>query len=353
MKKILSILIVAIAVIAAMFILTKVPLGSAGDCLGAPILERSKCDQMNSWLDQKLIEWKPASYHQMKFGTLFPPLSYEGYRYQEDTNFSDTYLTALEPFKADILRIDLYYDAWLNNDAKRIKTIDKIIRHIGEKKYALMIADASAEQYQRKKMSWNEFRTTYLTRVRTLTEKYKPEYYVIVKEITWYDKIGNLEKKPSTEQWADLTKELARTVKEISPNTKVAVGFVPQNEKEYFYKVSEMKDVDILGFDVYDKDWSLPATEELSKYAKSKGKELWMLETWLHYLPSTGKSWKKEIDAKWIKAMVYFSQNNGFQGYVPFFAGHFFSYSEKQIEGITPAFNSYKSVIEEVRNNAR
>jgi hypothetical protein len=289
----------------------------------------------------------------MKFGTLFPPLSYSGYRYQENTDFSDTYLTALEPFRADILRIDLYYDAWLNNDTKRIGTIDKIITHIRDKKYALMIADASAEQYHGRKMSWDEFSVAYLARVKTLAGKYKPEYYVVVKEITWYDKIGNLKNTPSADQWASLTSELAKAVKEISPSTKVAVGFVPQNEKEYFYLVSEMKDIDILGFDVYDKEWSLPATEELTKYAKGKGKELWMLETWLHYLPSTGKVWKKEIDAKWMKAMVYFSQNNGFQGYVPFFAGHFFSYSDKQFEGYTPAFNSYKSVIEEIRSDMK
>jgi len=99
-----------------------------------------------------------------------------------------------------------------------------------------------------------------------------------------------------------LTQELAKTVKRISLNTKVAIGFVPQNEKDYF---------------VYDKDWSLSASEELSKYAKGKGKELWMLETWLHYLPSTGMPWKKEI------------------------------------EGFTPAFCAYRKAIEEVRKNER
>lgn len=353
MNKEILFMVAIVIIIMVLFELNKSFEKSADACSGAPFLDKSKCNQMNSWLDQKLAEWKPAAYHPMAFGALFPPLSYGGEIYQDDTKFSDTYLSFLDELKLDIMRIDLYYDIWLNKDTRHIAVVDEIIKHIREKNYKLMIADSSAEQYQRKYMSWDGFSAAYLNRVETLTERYKPEYYVIVKEITWYDKIGNLKSTPTTEQWANLTRELAKTLKRISPETLVAVGFVPQDEKEYFYRVLEIEEVDIVGFDIYDKDWSLPASGELAVLAKNKGKEAWVLETWLHYLPSTGKPWKKELDAKWINATAYYAQRNNLDGYMTFFTRHFFSYSDKQIEGFTPAFYAYKSVIEEVKNSVR
>ena len=103
---------------------------------------------------------------------------------------------------------------------------------------------------------------------------------------------------------------------------------------------------------VYDADsLERSKTSELLVLAKKEGKESWILETWLDWKPSVGKSWKKDLDAKWINVSVDYAQNNNLDGYITFFTRHFFSYSDKQFEGFTPAFYAYKSILEEVKGN--
>lgn len=353
-RKILIAAGLAILIVASLFAFNKNAPQQAGACSDAPSPYKSKCNEANAWLDQKLIEWKPSAYRPMKFGTLFPPLSYTGEMYQDNTNFSDNYLSALKNLSLDILRIDLYYDAWLNNDAKHIKTAGEIISHIKNNGYELAIVNIGAKQYETKPVSWATYRKATLDIIKNFTKEYKPEYYEVVDEPATFSRGGNHEQiseSVSADEWVNLTDEACNLVKSINPQTKVAVGTTPF-EEEYFRKMIKLGCVDIVGINTYD-PYGIEKSKatELLALAKKEGKEAWMLETWLYYLPSTGMPWKKELDAKWINATVYYAQRNNFGGYMTFFTRHFFSYSDKQFEGYTPAFYAYKDIIYTAKGN--
>lgn len=356
-KKIL--LIIAILLLAALFLFVVKNRnanvsadGQQTSCDSTPLASKSQCEQTDAWLNQKLVEWKPSTYHPMKFGTLFPPLSYTGEMYQDDTKFSDNYLSALKDLNLDLLRIDLYYDAWLNNDAKHIRTTGEIISHIKNNGYKLMIVNIGAKQYEKNPVPWAVYQKSTLNIIGNFTKEYKPDYYEVVDEPVTFSKGGNhaqTTEPVSADEWINFTEEACNLVKSINPRTKVAVGTTPF-EEEYFRKMIKLDCVDIVGINVYD-SYGLEKSKmtELIALAKKEGKETWILETWLDWQPSTGKPWKAQLDAKWINATVYYAQNNGMSGYMPFFTRHFFSYSDKQFEGFMPAFYAYKNIISDIR----
>lgn len=355
-KKILFMIAILVIIIVVIFIWDKTSQRSSAACSGAPFLERSKCDQLNSWLNQKLVEWKPIAYHPMKFGALFPPLSYGGDLYQSDTKFVDQYISMMKDLNLDLMRTDLYYDAWLNNDAKHIKTTGEAISRIKDNGYKLMIVNIGAKEYEKKPVSWATYKRSTLEIMRNFTKEYGPDYYIVAAEPVTYSRGGNhaqTSEPVSADQWVDFTDEACKLIKSINSETKVAIETTPF-EKEYFEKATKLGCLDIAGITVYDAGGlERNETAELLALVKKEGKEAWILETWLDWRPSVGKSWKKELDAKWINVSVDYAQNNNLDGYVTFFTRHFFSYSDKQFEGYMPAFNAYKSIVEEVRNNAK
>ncbi len=350
-KKMLATSIAIIAIL-ILFVSSKAPKELSGTCSGAPLQYKSPCEQANAWLDKKLIEWKPAAYRPMKFGTLFPPLSYGGEMYQDNTNFSDIYMSGLKDLNLDVLRIDIYYDAWLNNDARHIGTTGNIISHIKDNGYKLMIVNIGAERYEKNPVTWETYRKSMLEMVEKFTTEYKPEYYIIVAEPVTRSYGGNhaeTSEPVSTDEWISFTNEACNLVKSINPETKVGISTTPF-EDEYFTKAAKIDCLDIAGINVYD-IYGLEKSRmtELLALAKKEGKEAWILETWLDWKPSTGKPWKKELDAKWINATAYYAQKNNLDGYMVFFTRHFFSYSDKQFEEFMPAFYAYKDVIAEYK----
>lgn len=350
---IIGILVIAIILVGGVYLIDQ-------------IRSREQINQYSDWLDSGIAEWKPATCSPMKFGAVLGTASYNsGLYYSLDVMKKQ--LSVLEEIGVDIIRIDLNYDAWLYSGSsdetvrergvERIRVYDAVVSQIRADGRELMIADACAEQYWKKTMTWEEFRAVFLERVETLAERYRPEYYVVVKEPYWYasyhsDK-GFVKEEVTPEMWADLSEELCDIVKEVSPTTKTAVAEIPQfkETKEYFRRVKDIPNLDIIGIDLYA-GGEIEHVTEVIREVRESGKEIWILETWLGAFP---EKWPKMeewrvLEAKWITLTVYYSQSNNIGGYLPFFSGRF---TKKTSDGWqrTPSFYAYKSVIEEVRNN--
>ncbi|MBU4141378.1 hypothetical protein KKE99_00700, partial [Patescibacteria group bacterium] len=150
-----------------------------------------------------------------------------------------------------------------------------------------------------------------------------------------------------------------------------------KEELRFLRLVSNIKDLDIVGFNIYGMQGIYSEySGYLGKgdvvgsaidYANSKGKETWMLETWTSAMNTpqekarSVEEYMKPIDAKWIRLMAYYAQKHNMSGIVPFFTGKFVYYGSEQNEFVsalnnkqrTPAFHAYKAVIEEVKNNTK
>ncbi len=223
-----------------------------------------------------------------------------------------------------------------------------------------MIADKGADLFKNSPVTWDEFKEQHLRHTRIFMERYRPDYYVVIKEPWWYQRAMKMISTDVTpEMWYELAVEACNLVKEINPNTKTAVAIYPQgtfkggNEEKFYELCANISNLDIMGVDCYDdKDLEITANE-LIPYVPSD-KKIWMLESWNGGGSSFLQPWKKEDDAKWIKKSVKYSQEHNFDGYIVFYPLHFSSYTKyKNVDWSqrTPAFYTFKEVIEENRQN--
>lgn len=263
-------------------------------------------------------------------------------------------LKVIEETGVDVVRLDLSYDAWMINDKANIERHDKIIQQIRDDSKLLMIADKGADSFIGHPVTWEEFKKQHLKHTRIFMERYRPDYYVVVKEPVWYrdfEKMISTETTP--EMWRGLAKEACSIVKEISPNTKTAIAIYPsgEQEEEFFKKVADIDNLDIMGVDCYDdKDLGMTANKLLPYVPPDK--KIWMLESWNGGGSSYLQPWKKEADAEWINKSVRYSQEQNFGGYIVYYPLHFSSYMKyKNVNWTqrTSAFYAFKEVVEETR----
>ena len=302
--------------------------------------------------EQPIIE-KPPEFHPMHFGA---QLTFASGDMFIDINELKEQLEVIEETGADIIRIDIDYDAWMTNDQDNIKRHDEIIKQIRSDGIKLMLADRGATRFTKNKVTWEHFKQQHLKHTRIFMERYKPDYYVVVKEPIWYMDFDPMISTVTTpEMWYELASKACDIVKEINPETKCAIAVYPsgREEKEFFTLTANISNLDIMGVDCYDKNDLKVVTNDLIPLAP-KNKEIWMLESWNGGGGSYLQPWKKDEDAEWVKNSVYYSQNNNFKGYISYYPLHFSSYTK--LRGVdwsqrTPAFYTYKEVIEEVNKN--
>lgn len=250
------------------------------------------------------------------------------------------------------------YEAWMTNDWDNIVRHDEIINQIKDDGKALMLADRGAIGFKKNKVTWDYFREQHLKHTKIFMEKYKPDYYVVIKEPIWYYKFYSMISTETTpEMWSDLASRACTVVKDISPATKCAVAVYAsgEREKEFFALAAGIANIDIMGVDVYE-DKDIRAVMDDLYALVSETKELWMLESWNGGASSYLQPWKEKDDADWIKRSVYFAQKNNFKGYISYYPVHFSSYTNlRNIDWNkrTLPFYAYKEIIGEVRNNGK
>ena len=294
--------------------------------------------------DEFIEKYRPKEYHPMKFTATANTASYWGpawYPIEEIVKEIDL----LSELPVSIIRIDLMFDVWQQEE----DVVDVAVEGIRNNGKNVYITFTGGETWRENPYSWSDFKKNYLEDLKRAVRKYEPEYVNLLPEANGFFKPMVKEPVPE-EEWVRFTEECAREVKAIKPDCFVVVDTVPFIEGDEFFNllVSHRNEIDAIGIDPY----SLKELEERGKYAlahwSNKDKELWIGQTWCTW---DGK-YPDHLCDKYIVASVYYAQTEGFNGYNLFDAHNLHTNGFRIIKGSdkTPAFYTYKEVIEEVRN---
>ncbi|MBU3958221.1 MAG: hypothetical protein KKB25_04050, partial [Nanoarchaeota archaeon] len=361
----LAIILIAILAIAVIAIKQKraaqipAPDASENPCDSAPAEYKAQCEQANAWLDEKLVEWKPAEKGLLKFnGHLI--FSSENMVDISDSKTDSIFFDIINDLNTDTISLFIYPDMFEKHKQRYEDLISKVRAANKELYAAYMVGEESNYNFEQHKKTELEFTKMFI-------EKYRPEYYVVVDEYTTLNKRAKM--NASENEWKGLVVETANLVKNISPETKtVATGH--SQELNFLRNMADIASIDLIGFNVWgikQIDDKTPIGREIKEavvYAKSKNKGVVFEQTWslLHDAPRAKEisnyEFMKELDAKFVKVLAYYSNLLNVDIYSPFYTGKFVYYGSDQNEFVsalnnkqrTPAFEEYKSVIEEIRN---
>lgn len=377
-KKILLVLGVVLLIAAATFVFIRIknnkyrqnyPQGSVPVSSGeisvpsdVPSGYRDLYVEKIKWLDEKLIEWKPAEYKPMDFG-VYHVYASDNIFVRSNADFDIKMLDSIEEVNPDTVLLYIRPGAYYSQKERYDLFIDRI-RKDGKKLFI-------GARFDDIKMNFGSYSEALNDYTKNIIAAIKPDYFGIVIEPKTMESMYNFE--ASDEDWKGLVERISELSKQLSPNTKTAAAG-HKEELNFLRIVSDIKDLDIVGFNIYGMEGIYPEySGSLGKgdvvgdavdFANSKGKETWMVETWTSAMINDQqramsiKEFMKPIDAKWIRLMVYYAQKHNMSAIVPFYTGKFIYYGSDQNELVsalnskqrTPAFESYKSVIEEIRN---
>lgn len=343
-----------------------------------------QCEIRTKYVEPKydafIQKYKPKEYYPMKFSVFADSASYYHNPRSLPLEYIINEIDLLSETGVDMIRIDLVYDFWMDQDndksngiQKDDKTISKIdravqeIRNRGKKVYLAlygvenwMQGGSTKDTIGKGKVDFDTWKKMYLGTegepgmVETIVSRYNPDYVNLVGEGTWWMQ-SQINEIRSASDWGKVALKAAKKVKEISPDTFVVVDTIPSTEIIYdpknnkidhlnFFKILMAgNNIDAVGIDSFD----IYALESINDMLpeRNKSKELWIGQTW----DSVRGEYKDSLADKYIIASVYYAQSNKMNGYNLFFGKNLHT---KDFEK-TPAFYTYKQVIEEVRNNVK
>lgn len=333
-----------------------------------PFSERKWYEDYDLWLKEKFAAWKPADFKPMIFSGQL--LSVESLSQQAD---DDLYLEML--FELDLDAIDIYI--WPGLYQKNRERYDHIVRRVKENQKKLIIgyqilpkthsfakATFQFEPIFKEPPSFKKFLETEKLYTKEYISRYKPDYYFVAVEPATNE--GRIGSKFTINQWKQLVEEVSRLVKEICPQTKTGAAIIHGEERfiDYFVEVPYL---DILGFDFYNKD-ALGSLELVIKKSQNNEKRVWIAETWsslqnIHF----NEPWRQDIDARWLKAVIYLAQQHNIEGINAWWTTHFIDYilmkdqqdyvrkffNSLQNKRRTATFYAYREVIQEVKRSIR
>lgn len=297
--------------------------------------------------DAFINKYKPETYHPMKFGVI------------ADSVTDCDEINLLSETGVEFIILYLMYDPWMDQDTETINKIDKAVEQIrrNNKKVCIGLCGVykwfgpytipSLENVGHGKVDFDTWSRTYLEMAETLVKRYDPDYVAISIEAQVVQ-AGQINEIRPPSDWIEITRVVADKVKEISSDTIVIVPTITRQEPpdlEFLEGIMDLKNVDIVGLDFYDGLYdTFQSVDTLLSY-RNKEKEFWISETWDDM---TGKYMDNLAD-KYIIASIYYAQNKNLRGYSLYFGRNLHT---KDFEK-TPAFYTYKEVIEEVRNNTK
>ncbi len=329
-------------------------------CVSVPAEHKSQCEQLNAWLDQKIVEWKPAEYKSMGFGAY--------HLFASDDQFAKTnaktdtkFLGMLEDTGAGTVILYIRPKEYFSQKSRYDSIINKI-KADGKKLFIGARFDDGSMDFA----AYDKALTDY---TRNIIAAIKPDYFGIVMEPATMEKRYAFD--ATDEQWADLSDRTAILSKQLSPATKTVVDG-HKEELKFLELASGFGSIDVIGFNIYDSSGIydgysgyLGKGDVVGKtidYSNSKGKEAWILETWVTDCSASKEKQAicasnpmKSIDVKWVKVITYYAQKHNVKLISPFFTGKFVYYGtnpaefESALEGgqRTPVFSEFKNLVSE------
>lgn len=305
-----------------------------------------------AYLEQQAVVWKPATNSSIGWSVMDNGASYDNL---ETTPYSQLTSEAgmLASTGASCIRLDVGYDAWLNNNVTAQNEVTSLVNMIRNYGKCLIIADASAEYYRNNPLTWSRFQVAWVSRVTFLARMYQPNFYEVVKEPGWYvPMVSDANTNPQFSNvtvWVQLTQNLTNAVHSVSPSTKVGIaiqGGISSSAQpfyvSYLKQVSQMSGIDFIGYDQYGaNDQSLDLAIENQVQTT---KAIWIAETWSTDAPSiVFNPDRASLDAYWIQVEYYYALYIHASNIEPFYTEAFASYTQPpNYSQKTPVFYEFQ-----------
>ncbi len=319
-------------------------------------------DKTTLWLDVKLAEWKPTEIKPMDFA-VYDVFSSDDMFVKSNQEFDLKFLNILEKTNANIIVLYIRPNNYISQK-ERYDTLIKTIRTGGKKLFI-------GARFDNTPMDLNKYEQELTDYTKNIIASIKPDYYGILIEPSTMETKHSF--TASDEEWIATVEKISELSKQLSPNTKTAVAGHKQ-ELNFLQLASNINNVDIIGFNIYDMsgiyaEYSgyLGNGDVVGKtidYANSKGKETWILETWVMDVTASkdkqvmgSHEFMKTIDSKWIQVITYYGQMHNMKVITPFFTGKFVEYTDDSSLFIsslnnnehTQVYTSFKNLIQEFK----
>lgn len=328
-----------------------------------PVEYRDNYLKVNAWLDKKLVEWKPSTIKPMQFAA-YDLFASDDQFAKRNTAFDMRFLEVLEQTGSGIIVLYIRPNSYFSQKERYDAIINKI-RKDGKKLFI-------GARFDDVPMSFNEYDKQLADYTKNIISVIKPDYYGLVIELSTMERKHGF--NASDEEWIQSIKKNSELSKQLSPGTKTAVGG-HKMELDFLQLASSIDTLDIIGFNIYDMSGIDPdsfgylgkgdVVGNTIDLANLKGKETWVLETWVTDLSASKEKQKigvqefmEPIDAKWVRVISYYAQRHNMKVVTPFFTGKFIAYTEDpnvfmgslNSENRTPVYQTYKDLIREFKS---
>ena len=329
----------------------------------------------NNWLDEKLIEWAPTEYKQMKFVASHLHIAADTAEFHVSNSDEDIkFLDMLDELGINVVGVTMRApEHYSKSDLERY---DKLFKEIRKREMALKIWYDDGIKGQ----SGEEYHELAYRATEYIIKRWHPDYYSIIHEPTVRERRYGF--KMSKEVWLEHVERISDLAKHLDPNV-TTIATVCNNERDvelvdYFVKIPSL---DIVGFDIYYV-WGIDEDSAEGDIIGKKvdlihshGKRVWIEETWSSLQwsgrkrsPGFDDPERAWWDARWMRVITYYAQTHDIEAVEPFFTDRFIlypgynPYANKQRfindykialrEGNrTKIFYAFKEVIEEVKGN--
>ena len=263
---------------------------------------------------------------------------------------------------AGVRRVDLNVGLfpWVDGHKDTIAKYDAVVARIRSKGMQLAL-NPQYSPVKHKVSDLDGWQKAALPVFATLADRYKPEIFVVAHEPTTMS--ARMRSKASVEGWRDFVREAAKVVKQKSPKSRIGAGGL-FDEERYFNEFVDLPEVEVLTLDVY-RIVGLPKYNAMVKRAKSKGKAVYIEETWRppYYsargnspldqvaAKSVGDRTFEELDVKWIRTMSRWAADVGIESITPVWMQAFFKYVDGEGDALDPGYN--RQVIDAIMRGER
>ena len=252
---------------------------------------------------------------------------------------------------ASCVRIDIGYDAWLNNRQDIQADVTSLVAQIRAAGKCLIIADAAAESYRHNPLPWTQFQQAWVQRVHALAGLYAPDCYILVKEPGWYvPMVSDALTNPGFRDvatWVSLVQQLEAAAPQSKAGVSIEGGFPAPRQPmfvSFLQSVAALGGTDFLGFDqygAYDQALDISLIPQLQTT-----KHIWIAEAWSTDSPSiVFDPARASLDATWIRVEYDYAQYVHASNLIPFYDGAFASYSQPpDYTKRTPVFSAFQQL---------
>jgi hypothetical protein len=327
----------------------------------AAIFVQEMRGEKNLVYDAFISTYKARGNNEMVFGATpnMPGKAYDISPYSTDDLKREIVL--IGEAGCDFVRIDICYDYWIDaerilsegkivykEDAEQIQKLEEAVKEIRKQNMTLFLVPFGVCSWMSPKIGghgpapFDLWKKIYIKQVKEMMAQCEPEYIGILWEAPGLVGGREIERDVSTGEWIAMIEELSKWIRTNYPDTVIVTGIAAEKEQTDFYRELMPLDlVDIYGINPYGLDQLIWFDENLDY---TNGKMYWITETWDewrgHYMD--------DLSDKYLIASIYQAQRRGMTGYILFYASNL---RTKDFEE-TPAFYTYKRVMEEVRKQS-